>query len=158
MHPYRSCDKCCPYIIRPDWSSDGHADGLVSRVRQLGVTRFPSSWSMSQRPISSESPCCVACVFLRSSTDTMSSRVSKSKLKTSSSDRRNAQVLLIDTLGFETMPCSFCQQRGMRCMMVTGVSRCRECTRRGRSCDGSGISVAAGTFCRDRIFLVLTCG
>lgn len=72
-------------------------------------------------------------------------RVSKSKSKASSTDRRNAQVLLIDTFGFETMPCSFCTKRGTRCMMVSGVSRCRECTRRGRSCDGSGVSVAVAS-------------
>ncbi|CRK39963.1 hypothetical protein BN1708_008067 [Verticillium longisporum] len=41
------------------------------------------------------------------------------------------------------MPCSFCQRKGWKCRMVEGVSRCSECVRRGRSCDGSGVPVNA---------------
>ncbi|KAI0388215.1 hypothetical protein F5Y17DRAFT_453661 [Xylariaceae sp. FL0594] len=40
------------------------------------------------------------------------------------------------------MPCSYCSSRQLSCLMVEDVSRCQECVRRGRSCDGSGVSLA----------------
>ncbi|KAI7770104.1 hypothetical protein LZL87_014392 [Fusarium oxysporum] len=49
---------------------------------------------------------------------------------------------LITKFGFDVMPCSFCKAKGLRCKMIKRSSRCSECTRRGQSCDTSGVAVA----------------
>ncbi|PTB35222.1 hypothetical protein M441DRAFT_62954 [Trichoderma asperellum CBS 433.97] len=51
----------------------------------------------------------------------------------------------IEELGFLVMACSFCKCHGMgdRCKMMDGVMRCKECMRRGRSCDGTGVLLSA---------------
>ncbi|KAI1286517.1 hypothetical protein F5Y03DRAFT_146408 [Xylaria venustula] len=41
------------------------------------------------------------------------------------------------------MPCSRCFDRSLECKMMDGVTRCKECVRAGRTCDGSGISFAS---------------
>lgn len=61
-----------------------------------------------------------------------------------STQNRKAAVLVIETIGFLVMPCSFCESRGLPCKMAKGYQKCKECTRRGRSCDGNGISLVAG--------------
>ena len=49
------------------------------------------------------------------------------------------------------VPCSFCEPLSLPCKMAEGVSRCSECVRRGRSCDGSGVTVtAAQTLIREK--------
>ncbi|KAK4095871.1 hypothetical protein N658DRAFT_502222 [Parathielavia hyrcaniae] len=40
------------------------------------------------------------------------------------------------------MPCSWCFRRNLACRMAAGSSRCSECVRRGRSCDGSSVASA----------------
>lgn len=67
-----------------------------------------------------------------------------SKAKSSSAARRHRLFELIEETGFEVMPCSHCSQKHLRCKMLEGVSRCSECVRRGRACDGSGVSVSSG--------------
>jgi hypothetical protein len=52
--------------------------------------------------------------------------------------KRLALAATIEELGFLMMACSFCKKHGMedRCKMMDGVTRCKECIRRGRSCVG----------------------
>ena len=71
----------------------------------------------------------------------MTNRVEKSKSKKSS--ERDLLVLSILQFGVDTMPCSFCSKRGLRCRIIEKSSRCGECVRRGRSYDGTGILVNA---------------
>ncbi|KAK4107657.1 hypothetical protein N656DRAFT_785137 [Canariomyces notabilis] len=40
------------------------------------------------------------------------------------------------------MPCSWCFKRTVPCRMAASSSRCAECVRRGRSCDGSSVASA----------------
>jgi hypothetical protein len=68
----------------------------------------------------------------------------RSTTQKSSTDYRKAAFVVIDTIGVLVMPCSFCEQKGFPCKMATGYNKCKECTRRGRTCDGNGISLAAG--------------
>jgi len=57
--------------------------------------------------------------------------------------QRSALAAAIDELGYEVMPCSFCHSKGTKCKMIERASRCGECVRRGRSCDGSGVPVSS---------------
>lgn len=66
----------------------------------------------------------------------MSGRVEKSRQPSKKTEERHRLIALIDSFGVEVMPCSFCDTRHLRCQMMEGVSRCKECVRRGRSCDG----------------------
>lgn len=61
-----------------------------------------------------------------------------------STKNRKAAVLVIETIGFLVMPCSYCEANKLPCKMASGYERCKECTRRGRTCDGNGISLADG--------------
>ncbi|KAM9873269.1 hypothetical protein VDGL01_12653 [Verticillium dahliae] len=80
-------------------------------------------------------------LFFLHDTNEMSSRVEKPK--SLSARKRQEQFDFIELRGYDVMPCSFCQRKGWKCRMVEGVSRCSECVRRGRSCDGSGVPVNA---------------
>ncbi|PHH84728.1 hypothetical protein CDD83_1482 [Cordyceps sp. RAO-2017] len=71
----------------------------------------------------------------------MSSRVEKSRSRKTS--ERLALASSIEEFGFDVMPCSSCRSRGSACKMMDGVSRCKECVRRGRSCDASGVPLDA---------------
>lgn len=66
----------------------------------------------------------------------MSGRIEKSTNRPKKTEERHRLLALIEQFGVEVMPCSFCQGRHFRCEMMEGVSRCKECVRRGRSCDG----------------------
>ncbi|RKK07028.1 hypothetical protein BFJ65_g7214 [Fusarium oxysporum f. sp. cepae] len=55
--------------------------------------------------------------------------------------RRLARAKLIASTGYEIMPCSFCTENHTKCMMKEGWKNCSECTRRGRSCDGKGVTL-----------------
>jgi hypothetical protein len=79
----------------------------------------------------------------RRDADKMTGRIEKKSSKTS---QRSALAAAIDELGFEVMPCSFCHSKGLRCKMIERSSRCGECVRRGRSCDGSGVPVSSREF------------
>ena len=73
----------------------------------------------------------------------MSGRISKTRISRKT-EQRQALALLIDETGFEAMPCSSCRERGWSCKMTEGHSRCAACVRRGRSCDGTGLSLNSG--------------
>lgn len=60
--------------------------------------------------------------------------------------RRKARAALIFSEGYVVMPCSFCSAKGLQCVMKEGHKNCSECTRRGRSCDGKGVSLSEGMF------------
>ena len=75
----------------------------------------------------------------------MSGRIEKQKSPSKKTQQRIALAQLIDVQGEEVMPCSFCSSKGWKCQMMVGVSRCKECVRRGRSCDGTGVSISAIT-------------
>ena len=68
----------------------------------------------------------------------MSERVVKSK-RPSKTEQRLRLVATIEELGFDVIPCSFCDSHHLHCQMMDGVSRCNGCVRRGRSCDGCGV-------------------
>lgn len=77
----------------------------------------------------------------------MPDRIDK-RVRLSKTEQRHRLFATIDELGFEVMPCSNCyarQQRGQKveCKMMDGVSRCKECVRRGISCDGSGVPMSS---------------
>ena len=60
------------------------------------------------------------------------------KQRSRKSLERSALAESIDLLGTVVdMPCSFCFKRHLDCRMSEGVSRCAECVKRGRSCDGT---------------------
>ncbi|KAH7163642.1 hypothetical protein DER46DRAFT_604836, partial [Fusarium sp. MPI-SDFR-AT-0072] len=56
--------------------------------------------------------------------------------------RRLARAKLIASTGYEIMPCSFCTENYTKCMMKEGWKNCSECTCRGRSCDGKGVTLS----------------
>jgi hypothetical protein len=58
-------------------------------------------------------------------------------------ERRIGLIELIDKHGYEVMPCSYCFDRDLKCEMMDGVARCKECVRRGRKCDGTGASLSS---------------
>lgn len=70
----------------------------------------------------------------------MTDRVRKRQSK--KSQERAALASFIDSSGVETMPCSWCFKRNLACRISQGSSRCGECVRRGRSCDGSSVASA----------------
>lgn len=50
----------------------------------------------------------------------------------------------IDRFGIETMPCSYCSARGLRCKVLAERSdRYSECVRRSHSCDVLQVAVSA---------------
>jgi hypothetical protein len=50
---------------------------------------------------------------------------------------RIALARRIENTGFDMAPCSSCEKEGRKCVMDTALSsRCAECVRRKRSCDG----------------------
>jgi hypothetical protein len=91
----------------------------------------------------------------------MSSRVEKSRAKSKSKSEQRARLAAsIDLVGLVVeMPCSWCFEKKLDCKMMEGVTRCAECVRRGRSCDGLGVPFDART-CPSPFLcfaLVLTC-
>ncbi|KAF4456500.1 hypothetical protein F53441_1384 [Fusarium austroafricanum] len=54
---------------------------------------------------------------------------------------RQAQAILIENTGFLIMLCGYYEPRGLKCWAKEGHSKCAQCTRRGRKCDGKGISI-----------------
>ncbi|TPX15098.1 uncharacterized protein E0L32_012439, partial [Thyridium curvatum] len=71
-----------------------------------------------------------------------SGRVEKRKLS-DSSEKRKTLARVIEDHGREVMPCSWCFDHSLPCQMMEGTKRCAECTRRGRSCDGTGVPVGS---------------
>ena len=72
----------------------------------------------------------------------MSSRVTKpanGEKKSIKTKQRYRLAALIEELGFDVMLCLICYKRGWKCRMMEGTSKCKECTRRGRPCDGTGV-------------------
>lgn len=80
----------------------------------------------------------------------MSGRVPKSR--SSKSIQRSALACRISERGFDAeMPCTACFRGKRVCRMSDESSRCLECVRRGRSCDG----ITVGSSCSFCWFLVL---
>lgn len=68
--------------------------------------------------------------------------------------RRHRLADLIASRGFDVMPCSRCLDRGLRCQMAEHhSSKCSECVRAGRPCDGQGVALNS---CECGIFLVVS--
>jgi hypothetical protein len=65
-------------------------------------------------------------------------------MSSAESARRKRRALLILSEGYVVMPCSLCKSKSLQCVMKDGHKNCAECTRRGRTCDGKGVSVAEG--------------
>lgn len=74
-----------------------------------------------------------------------SNRVAKAKRK--STENRRALLTTISSFGVRIMPCSNCMSRGLtdQCILNPEKSnRCEPCAKAGYSCDGHGLSLAAG--------------
>lgn len=70
----------------------------------------------------------------------MSGRISK---RTSTKTAQRAVLAAqIESDGVEVMPCSYCYRQQKVCRVAANSSRCSECARRGRSCDGVGVASA----------------
>ena len=69
----------------------------------------------------------------------MSNRVSKPQ-RSRKTEERLALASFIEKNGVDSMPCSSCFRANLPCRFATGSSRCAECTRKGRSCDGSSVA------------------
>jgi hypothetical protein len=69
--------------------------------------------------------------------------------------RRLARAKLIASTGYEIMPCSLCVENHTKCMMKDGWKNCSECTRRGRTCDGKGVTLTEGWFARSPLCGIL---
>jgi hypothetical protein len=78
---------------------------------------------------------------------TMSSRIEKQHSK-KSSQRLRLSALIASSGHILDMPCSSCFEKGVPCQMMEGVTRCAECVRRGRSCDGLGVPFNASGWSR----------
>ncbi|PNP60895.1 hypothetical protein FNYG_14371 [Fusarium nygamai] len=65
-------------------------------------------------------------------------------MSSGSTRRRLARATLINLEGYDVMPCSYCssQRPPLQCRMREGNTVCGECTRRGRPCDGNGVSLS----------------
>lgn len=84
-------------------------------------------------------------------------RSQQSPATSKSAKSRIAASLVIDTIGVVVMPCSRCESLGISCKMAKGRDKCAECTRRGRPCDGNGISLAAGEWFSGSLFFFFFC-
>jgi hypothetical protein len=75
----------------------------------------------------------------------MSGRVEKSKSKKTLS--RLALADLVDSVGIDIdMPCTRCFRSNTACRMSDDSSRCSECIRVGRSCDGKYVASTCVSF------------
>jgi hypothetical protein len=59
---------------------------------------------------------------------------------------RKAQAILIENTGFLIMPCSYYAPRNLKYWAKEGHKKCAQCTCRGRSCDGKGVTLLEGLF------------
>lgn len=73
----------------------------------------------------------------------MSANRVEKRTRPSKTDQRLKLTATIEEFGYDVMPCSFCHSRGLKCRMMERVSRCQECVRRGRSCDGAGVPLSS---------------
>jgi hypothetical protein len=70
----------------------------------------------------------------------MSGRVSKSP--SAKTLQRNSLARRIEETGYEIMPCTNCFRNRRVCRMSDASSRCSECAKRGRVCDGTFVASA----------------
>lgn len=76
----------------------------------------------------------------------ISSRIAKpanGEKKLSKTKQRYRLAALIEELGFDVMPYSTCYKRGWKCRIMEGTSKYKECTRRGRPCNGTGVPASS---------------
>jgi len=120
----------------------GHLSGPCVRV----VTLAPSSMVLSQGLHKAVWPCRRSVLgfrrfLLSHHADTMSGRIAKRFSR--SHERRVALAAAIESQGgLAEMPCTFCFRQNRPCRMAEGSSRCAECTRRGRVCDGKFVGAS----------------
>lgn len=70
--------------------------------------------------------------------------------------RRHRLADLVAVEGFDVMPCSRCLSRGLRCQMAEHrSSKCSECVRAGRPCDGQGVALNS---CESFVIILLFIG
>lgn len=81
----------------------------------------------------------------------MTDRVQKSRSRTAV--QRSTLAALINESGVEIMPCTGCFHAKRVCRMNENSSRCGECVRRGRSCDG--VSVVSARRCSFFLFFFI---
>jgi hypothetical protein len=65
----------------------------------------------------------------------MSGRIRRASSK-KSQQRKELAAAILSFGSFADMPCTWCFRSGKTCLMSEDSSRCAECVRRGRSCDG----------------------
>ncbi|KAI7762650.1 hypothetical protein LZL87_014273 [Fusarium oxysporum] len=69
----------------------------------------------------------------------MSSRISKS-INRKTKERKFLAKSIKLSRKLADMPCSYCFKHQKECLMTADSSRCSECVRRGRSCDGTRVA------------------
>ena len=70
----------------------------------------------------------------------MSGRIEKRASK--KTQERHSLSEYIDHHGVEIMPCSNCFKKNLVCKVAEKSTKCSECVRRGRPCDGSSVAAA----------------
>jgi hypothetical protein len=75
----------------------------------------------------------------------MSSRISKS-INRKTEERKFLAESIELSREFADMPCSYCFKHQKECLMTADSSRCSECVRRGRSCDGTRVASSRALF------------
>ena len=78
----------------------------------------------------------------------MSGRIDKRKSINPNRDTitRHLTAAGIDQFGYEVMPCSRCEKRGVPCKMLEGHLKCGLCTSLGRPCDVTGTPLSSCEF------------
>ncbi|WXC47980.1 hypothetical protein QX201_007695 [Fusarium graminearum] len=56
---------------------------------------------------------------------------------------RKARAKVIEEEGYSVMPCNYCSKHKVKCWAKEGYDKCAQCTRRGRPCDGKGMTLVA---------------
>jgi hypothetical protein len=106
------------------------SEGLVLKATQVGRLRIFHRLVQPAPIIISAYP-----------TNTISSRVSKRVNR-----KVEERTLLAESIElsreFADMPCSYYFRHQKACLMSEGSSRCSECVRRGRSCDGTRVATS----------------
>ena len=73
----------------------------------------------------------------------MTDRVSKSVSR--KTRERNLLASFIQSQGtVADMPCTYCFRKKVSCRIIQDSSRCQECVKRGRSCDGVLVASSCG--------------
>jgi hypothetical protein len=119
----------------------------MSATNYRVVIRSPSLLRFRPEAVRCESHFILRLFLVLASLITISGRISKPPKPVASSTRGyHALSLLIKSIGFEVIPCSFCSSRRLKYRIIERTSKYAEYTRCSRAYDASSISVSAGEY------------